>query len=852
MKFDIATAIRRTQKRWANKKITWDDLVEKLRNTTRTPETINEYMRAPKMTQASLKDVGGFVGGYLNEGKRGNGFVRHRQIVTLDIDNCDEHVDVIYERITDNLAYDMCVYSTHKHTSEKPRLRVVFPLDRPVDAEEYEAISRWFAGEIGIDFFDPTTFQPARLMYWPSTSSNGEFFFQEQFGGLCGADEILANYVDWKDISAWPRLSTENPELERSAKQQGNPLEKTGWVGAFCRAYSVPEAIENFLENVYEESGEGRYTYIDGSTSGGAILYHNGVFLYSHHSTDPAHGKLLNAFDLVRIHKFGGLDGDNTGPITKTESYGEMIKLCSKDKNAIAALDDVENPLSSAVYTDFAEEIEEAENSSFDLDSDILDEFFGTEGSPVSVINSSKIPDFYKPEFKGELPDGTNEHNWKDKLQRDKKGNITSMITNLKLILMFDEDLKGKISWNDFDQSIFVVGRLPWNSSNELREWEDADDSGLRELLETKYDTYHISKSLDALVLTAMYNRFHPVRTFLKSLEWDGVPRLDTLLIDCYGAEDSEYVRAVTRKTFTAAVARVFNPGCKFDYVLTLVSPEGYRKSSLFGEMAGRWFSDSFTTVDGTKAFEQLQGSWILEIAELAGFNKADTTSIKSFVTKRFDRYRFAYGKHVANIPRQCVFVATTNEATFLKGNTGNRRFWPVKLTKKFQGYSVAEKSGNGAEVILGLPVQQLWAEAVHYYNQKEPLYLSEKLEAMAKKHQEQYSESDDRLGLIEEYLDLLLPIDWDNMTKLERREYILDNTQHVKGVNKRDFICTSEIWEECLGFQLRDLNNHKTKELISLLSTIAGWERKDSKRSFKHYGSQRYFMRTQTVKQVK
>lgn len=850
MKFDIATAVRRTQKRWVNKKLTWDEIVEKLSHTTRTPETYAEYLRAPKNTQAAIKDVGGFVGGYLNDGKRGNGYVRHRQLVTLDIDNCEEPIsEGIISKITDNIPFDLCIYSTHKHSSDKPRLRVVFPLDRPADPEEYEALSRWFAGEIGIDYFDPTTFQPCRLMYWPSTSTNGEFFFHEEMGGICPVDDILSKYVDWQDMTAWPRLSTENVDIERDVKKQGDPTEKDGWVGAFCRTYDVRDAIEEFLENVYGEGFAGRYTYLDGSSAGGGVVYNDGLFFYSNHSTDPAQGKLLNAFDLVRIHKFGHLDKDSEVTVTKLESYAEMCNLCRKDKAVVKALDDVEKPLSSAVYTDFAEEEDSEEGvSETSVDEDGLEEFFGS----TSVINASKVPDFYKPDFKPELPDGTNEDNWKDKLQRNKKGEINPIITNLKLILLFDEDVKGKIAWNDFEQSIYVVGRLPWNSSVELRQWSDADDAGLRELLETKYEVYHIGKTIDALVLTATYNRFHPVKTFLSNLTWDGVPRLETLLIDCYGAEDNEYVRMVTRKAFVAGVSRIFNPGCKFDYVLTLVSPEGYRKSSLFAEMGGRWFSDSFTTVEGTKAFEQLQGSWLIEIAELSAFNRADTNAIKSFVTKRSDKFRPAYGKHTLDVPRQCVFFATTNEATFLKGTTGNRRFWPVQLNKKFEGYAVAEKSGNGAEVILGLPVQQLWAEAVHYYNSKEQLYLPERVEALAKHQQERFSESDDRLGLIEAYLEIPLPADWEKLSKIERREYILTPEMHALNHQKRKYVCTSELWEECLGHNPKDLTNFKTKELVGLLTTLPNWERKDSKRSFRHYGSQRYFERLENKKVTK
>lgn len=838
LKLDIAVATTRTAKRWVNKKILWSELVGKLSTTMRTHETFKEYLRAPKKTQDHIKDVGGFVGGYLNEGRRGNGFVRHRQIITLDIDDCSLSMeDGLVERIVEKIPYELVIYSTHKHTPEKPRLRVVVPLDRPVDPDEYEAIGRWLAGEVGVDYFDPTTFQPARFMYWPSTSSDGDFFYLNEWGDICSADAVLSSYVDWRDISAWPRLSTEEPKIAHESRALGEPTEKEGIVGAFCRAFNVDDAIDRFLENVYETTDvDGRYTFLGGSTSGGGIVYHRGSFFYSHHGTDPAGQKLLNSFDLVRIHKFGALDAHEDVPMSKRESFKAMCNFALTLTAVKEELDSVERPLSKALYTTFEDDLNDdwLGNDLPEDPDDIL--------SDPATITLDNTPDFYTPAFKGELPGGINEENWKDRLERTKKGDIEAKITNLKLILLFDEDLKGKIAMNDFEHAIYVTGALPWNSSKDLRRWEDSDEAGLRELIETKYDVYHISKITDALVLAATYNRFHPVKTFLESVEWDGVPRLDTLFIDYLGAEDNEYTRVVTRKAFVAAVARIFKPGCKMDYVTVLVGPEGLKKSSLLNEMGGRWFSDSFTTVEGTRAYEQLQGSWIIEIAELSAFNRSETNSIKAFVTKRTDKFRGAYQRNTMDWPRQCVFFATTNESTFLKGNTGNRRFWPIKVTKKFSGAPIAAKSGNGAESILGLPVSQLWAEAVDLYKKGEKLYLEDRLEAKAKQQQEAYAEDDYRTGLIKDYLDMPVPSNWESMSRMERLEYVRDSSMHTG--EKRDAVCALEIWVEGLGLLERDFHNGKSKEISSIVTTMPGWDFKNSRRSFGPYGSQRYFRR--------
>lgn len=159
-------------------------------------------------------------------------------------------------------------------------------------------------------------------------------------------------------------------------------------------------------------------------------------------------------------------------------------------------------------------------------------------------------------------------------------------------------------------------------------------------------------------------NAFNPVRDYLDSLEWDGVPRLDNILIDYLGVHDELYVRAVARKAFTAAVARIYTPGCKMDYILTLAGPQGVGKSYLLKVMGGQWFSDSIVTMSGKEAYEALHGSWVIEIAELAASKKTDIEAMKQFISKQSDRYRKAYGTNVKDYPRQCVFLGrpmTTN-----------------------------------------------------------------------------------------------------------------------------------------------------------------------------------------------
>ena len=330
VRMKIAVGNSRMDKKWKNRDISWEDLCQRVSSTIRTTETVEEYRKLKKGAQDNIKDVGGFVGGQLREGRRKNGMVLCRSMLTLDMDYGEpgiwDEIDLLHD-------FRCCVYSTHKHTPEHPRLRIIIPLARDITENEYPAVARMVAKEIGIDLFDDTTYEACRLMYWPSTSANGEFFYKTKDGPLLDPDAYLAKYADWHDASTWPVSSRQSEAVRRSITQQADPLEKPGIVGAFCRAYTIEEAIETFLSDVYEPSSmNGRYDYIPADSAAGVVVY-DGKFAYSHHATDPVCGKLLNAFDLVRLHKFRELD-ENVGldtPPGKLPSFKAMSDLALGD-----------------------------------------------------------------------------------------------------------------------------------------------------------------------------------------------------------------------------------------------------------------------------------------------------------------------------------------------------------------------------------------------------------------------------------------------------------------------------------------------------------------------------------------
>lgn len=791
MKFDgtidIATGMSARSKTWKNKKILWSELVQRLSQELKTNETYKEYISATKEEQGKIKDVGGYVGGYLRNGRRKPENVVHRQILTLDIDFAHSDFWEDFEFLYDNAAV---LHATHKHHETSPRLRLVMPLSREATPDEYVAVARRVAGSLGIDMFDNTTFETNRLMFWPSNPKDVDYYFRYQDGPWVDVDATLKSYVNWKDSSEWPTAEAHHQKIKTAAQKQEDPENKKGIVGAFCRTYTIQEAIAKFLPDVYREEGDDRYTYIEGTTSLGMIVYED-KFAYSHHGTDPSNGKLCNAFDLVRIHKFGHEDNGTYGKDSK--SYKLMVDFAREDPEVrrVVAADRMES-----VSYDFAEDWED--------------------------------------------PEEEEDNSWMDKLDIDKQGRILSTAPNLTLIFANDIRLKGLFRNNSFDQKRYVFGSLPWRRTSGIEPLKDVDYSGVRNYIETIYGITGVQKIEDALALEFEKNSFHPVQDYLKNLKWDGVKRVDEVLIKYFGAEDSQYTREAMRKFMVGAVARVFKPGVKFDLVLTLVSKQqGTGKSSFFKALGREWFSDTFLTVQGKDGLESIQGSWIIEMAELSAMRKAEVETVKHFLTKQEDTFRAAYARTSSTYKRQCVFVATTNETTFLKDTTGNRRFMPVTVhaTELVDNDPLRELLEDDQAI------GQLWAEAVQLYKQGEPLYLGKLANSEAHSTQKNHMEQDERKGIIEEYLDTLLPENWREMDLDERRNFLTDPLA-PEGTVTRDFVCIAEIWCECLLRDKEDMDKYKTRELNDIMKTIDGWEYNPSTKRFPGYGIQRYYER--------
>lgn len=800
----ISTGTSRKSVSWQQQKLTWEDFVGRLSRPVRTSETYAQYRDMPKARQDAIKDIGGFVGGELTGEARRNGNAGPRHLITLDADHIAPGGTAAILAAVDALGCAYVVYSTRKHEPAAPRLRIIFPMDQPCTADEYEPIARKVASFLGMQIFDPTTFEAVRLMYWPGCSMDSEYVFLYGDKPFLSRTGVLNLYRNWRDVTEWPEVPGAAKIRDRSAKKQGNPLDKEGIVGAFCRTYSVPEAIAQFLSGIYAPCGEERYTYCEGSTVGGAVLYDGGNFLYSHHATDPASGKLCNAFDLVRLHKFGEEDEEAKPetPVTKLPSFQAMCEFAS-------SLEPVSKILTTERYQKAQEEFS----------------FIPGEGQEESL-------------------------DWLGQLKcHSRTGKPLNTIDNVLIILNHDTKLCGRFWHDEFANRAVIGSPMPWeivSSYGKPRAWADEDDSGMRHYLEKVYGITGKEKILDAMAVYAVTHKVNQIRDYLYGLSWDQVPRLDTLLIDYFGAENSPYVRAVTRKTLTAAVARVMEPGVKFDSMLILSGSQGIGKSTFFRLLGADWYSDSMSTFEGKDAAELVQGYWIIEAGELAGMNKSEMNTVKQFLSKTEDVYREPYGRRTKPFPRCCIIVGTTNDKEFLKDRTGNRRFWPVDLGKRKSAKHIFSQFAD--------EVDQIWAEAVTRWRCGEKLYLEGEIALEAEKQQEEHKEISPKEGIIWEFLEKKIPADWNKKDLYARRDFwnFGKDNYDVNLLIPRDRICAAELWCECFNGDLKMMKKSDAYELNGILSGLEGWERSKGPIPFgPYYGRQRGFVRIQTTEWI-
>ncbi|NTZ20914.1 virulence protein E [Paenibacillus sp. JMULE4] len=775
---DISFGKHRADTNWKPEYLTWDEFVERLRKVRRTAETMAQYDAMTPAGKGKVKDGPAFVGGLVRGGRRKKENVDTRSLFTLDADFADGDFLFTVELVLGGTAY--AVYSTHSHRPHKPKYRLIVPADRTMSPDEYTAAARKLAEQIGMTYFDKTTFQVHRLMYFPSCSKDAEPVLEIYEGTPLSVDSLLAEYEDWRDVTAWPRHPEETKVVEAAGKRAQDPREKQGTIGLFCRAYSIEEGIDTFLSDVYVPGTmANRYTYVGGTSANGLEIYPDQELAYSHQDSDPiADGRTYNLFDLVRVHKFGHLDErvkDHT-PDAKKPSHLAMEQWAINRP-------EVKRLAAAERQADFAE---------------MADEF--------------------------DEEDESEDDSWTEKLELHKKtGEVLPTAGNVELLLTHGP-WRGVLAYDAFGNTEVIRKPLPWRDrerpGRSYEPWLAADDKRLQHWFAKVHGINSTKTIQNAFTEVVHKHTFHPIKAYIEGATWDGVPRAERVFVTYLGAADTHYVRQVTRKMLLAAVTRLYRPGCKFDQMLVLVGPQGAGKSSLLAKLGRDWFSDSLRTFENKEAGEHLQNGWIFEIGELSAMKRTEVEEVKAFLSKTEDRYRVAYDRQVSEFPRKCVFFGTTNTRDFLRDATGNRRFWPVEVDPDRAEKSHWEHFGD-------YEVQQVWAEVLTWFRAGEGLELDSEAREEAERQQAAHMESDPREGLIMEWL--------------ESEE--LDELDRPTG-QKRQRVCAAQIWVECLGKRRGDMRPWEGKEIMDILRRIPGWEERKGKARVPGYGVQKVFER--------
>lgn len=730
----------------------------------------------------AVKDCGGYVAGRLKGTARRKGQVEYRSAVTLDADAASETLPALVA----GLGLRALVHSTYSHTRAHPRYRVIFPIMGPgLSEEEYPRVARGLIEALGEAQFDPGSTQPERLMFWPATATPDEYEVVECDGETATAQGLL------RDFGGLGPTPDHMPDSKR------DPLGLPGVAGAFNRVYDMARAVAEFHLPYDPVDGEpNRWHYTPAESEGGVIVYPDG-YVFSNHASDPAYGRALSMFDLVALHVYGGEDRAAGVPQSTAPADRPSIQRAMRE---FAARPEIVTELVAADFADV------------DGDED------GARGLPEWVLEFHLHPKTGKP-----IDDV---HNWD--------------------LLMRHDPVLRSLARNNMDLTTVTRRQFPWRAVEAGKDdaLTNADRAQISAHLQRAYNMPRpAQEQLNGVIdMVAQDNAFHPVVEYLEGLEWDGVRRIETYLP---GAADN-YTRRVARLVAVQAVARALDPGVKVDNCLILTGRQGLGKSWFVETMARGW-TCTLGPIEGGGLRDTVMAmtrSWITVADEGFAMKKADAEALKQFVTLTHDVIRLPYAREHVKLPRRQVIWGTTNDAVFLRAQEGNRRFLIVEVAEKLDFGKYSDEYVN-----------QVWAEAVHIWKTSRDkyglkdnpeLFLSSEEEAAAESVRSMATEEDSMTGLIQAYLDTLVPANWADMSPEERISWLRDAEQGiVSGTHPIDVVCSLEIWEIALG---RERGKHSRVDILQItnaLKQLPGWfgpMPKPTRLPF--YGPQRVFAR--------
>lgn len=784
----------------------WPGLVRNLSEYTVSDETLAAFNAKSKDEQLRLKDRGWWNGNTYSGKRRAADQIQSVDVIWLDLDNCKlgavERLRAALDPMLGDVPYAAFLGSTRKHSATAPRLRLVLPLTRAATVDESDAIKRKLAEVIGMAQADPVSFRANQVSFWPSRCIDGDVIAEAFDGEWLDPSAFLAQHYPsgWQDRTHWPLHPGESKGVlaNKVDGKRTDPRDRDDLIGTFTRTYDIQTAIAELIPGTYlEGSPEGRYTHVAGSTANGAAVYENGLWLYSHHQTDPVNGILCNSFDLVRIHRFGFLDDGAAAdtPSTKLPSFGAMSGWAME----LPAIKDA-------------------------LRADAIGEFEAI----------AQLPDAPTPEAR-EAAVATL---YDDLEKNHKTGKVTASYANVVALLRRHPDYAG-LSFNANNETKVWRSPMPWHTGAEIRSIEDAT-AGLtyrtKEALRLRDHMIHIIRGMELPTETLIEQcvevvcperSYHPIHDAFDRLPvWDGVPRVEQLLPRYVNTPDDLYHRQVGRKLLCGIVARALTPGCKFDYSVIFIGLQGVGKSTFFATLAGHtsWFTDSMPPIDKrADCVNAIRSQLIVEWGEMQDLKRSEVESVKAFMTSRVDKVRLSYEAQTRAYPRQCVIVGTSNSETPLRDQSGNRRFWPVYCNIP-QGKLIDSAA-------LAAEREQLFAEAKTMLLAGERLYLTDEAESLARAMQETARDVSPMEEAIHQWLA--------GHTPSVAQPAGIDGGDFYLKAERRDLVCTRQI--ACEVFNIPNsgagMTQGQQQAIVAVLNSHGQFHRRPTAVRMKPYG---------------
>jgi predicted P-loop ATPase len=389
---------------------------------------------------------------------------------------------------------------------------------------------------------------------------------------------------------------------------------------------------------------------------------------------------------------------------------------------------------------------------------------------------------------------------WRNRLILNRDGGPKPILANAITALRWAPEWAGVLAFNGFSLGTVALKPAPWKTAGTGGEWTDHEDRLTADWLQHQGVFVSVEVAGQAVQTVAQDRRFHPVREYLDSLKWDGITRIDGCLSLYLGAERTEYTAAVGARWLISGVARIYRPGVKVDCCLILEGPQGSKKSTALKTIAGEWFTDEISDLGSKDAAMQTRGVWVIELAELDSLSRGEVGAIKAFMSRGTDRFRPPYGKRLLESPRQCIFAGSVNHSTYLRDETGGRRFWPVACTD-IQIEDLARDR------------DQLWAEAVQQYRAGVPWWLdTHELNRAAESEQRDRYEGDPWDELIAAWVE----------QPSERR----DATGHPleSFTSDRDSVTVADVLTHCIG-KRQDQWTQADKNRVGRCLRVSGFE---------------------------